>query len=402
MPTTDAAARHSAPGQLAGYLFQPERALFHLATGGSGTVVGIETLDDVSVLDGKGRIIREQDKHYTSDRIPLADRSKEFWNSLSIWLAAIDSGEVDDLEKAEFHLVTNKIVSTGLAHEIIKLQKFSLDSDWRKFVKKLRAAGINPPKGLISIVQSVLRHSDDTLITFAKRIRVTDGGLGSSGESLRETIADALLLNASDADDVLKGLLGWIHDTTLLLIRQRKPAWFSREDFAERYRRELFAHGDRQFFRETAAAEIPVTDEERARYRQNLFVKQLLWLGLSEGDEQLIEAIDDVYRSVSETVRLTKKGVVTPKDFQAFDDRLVIKWKSLRRAYAPKPMPVDEKALQKVGETVLNHAMEHREKLAGQETQEWYLTRGAFHKLADEPRLGWHPDYEKKCNQVVE
>ena len=43
MHTESASSKHSAPGQLAGYLFQVERALLHLATSGRGGVVEIET-----------------------------------------------------------------------------------------------------------------------------------------------------------------------------------------------------------------------------------------------------------------------------------------------------------------------------------------------------------------------
>lgn len=400
-PSNTSVASHSAAGPLAGYLFQVERALFHLATGGRGTVVGIETLDDVATIDRHGRTIREQDKHYTSNRVPLADRSKEFWNTLSIWLAAIDAEEVE-LEKTEFHFVTNKSLSKGLAYDLIKLQKFATDDNWEHFVKKLRKAGTNPPKHLKSIVGTVLNRKNEALIALTKKIRVTDAGLGSCGESLRETIADALHLDATNAPDVMNGLLGWLHDTTLFLLRSGKHAWFRREDFSERLWREKFAHSDKTFFRERAAAEIPVTDEQRRKYRENLFVKQLLWLGLPEDDEQFIEAMNDVYRSTTEAIRLTQKGVVTPNDFRAFDDRLVEKWKTLRRVHTPLPLPATDDGLEAAGKTVLHHAMDHREKLAGNETQEWYLTRGAFHKLADVPRLGWHPNYPAKWKRLVE
>ena len=57
---------HSAAGQMAGYLFQPERALYHLATGSRGSVVGIETLDDIAVVSQDGSIKLEQAKHYVS------------------------------------------------------------------------------------------------------------------------------------------------------------------------------------------------------------------------------------------------------------------------------------------------------------------------------------------------
>jgi len=75
MQKSNTIVSHAAPGQLAGYLFQPERALFHLAVAGRGSMVGIETLDDVAVVDQQGRSIREQDKHYTSQRTPLAGRN---------------------------------------------------------------------------------------------------------------------------------------------------------------------------------------------------------------------------------------------------------------------------------------------------------------------------------------
>ena len=111
--------------------------------------------------------------------------------------------------------------------------------------------------------------------------------------------------------------------------------------------------------------------------------------------------MNDVYRSTSEAIRLTQKGVVTPNDFRAFDERLVEKWKSLRRVHTPKPLPANEEKLQDVGKTVLHREMDHREPLAGNETQEWYLTRGAFHKLADVPRVGWHPHFQRKWERLV-
>jgi Holliday junction resolvasome RuvABC endonuclease subunit len=391
---------HSAPGQLAGYYFQAERALFHLATGKRGTVVGIETLDDVTAIDRHGQTTLEQDKHYTSNRTPLGARSKEFWNTLNNWLNAIETEEIA-LEKTEFHFVTNKTVNAGLVHDLIQLQMGSDEARITKFIAKLRKAGASPPKQLKTIVEGVLGRSDETLRELVQRIRVTDAGQASCGEALRETITDAMLLDTKSAPDVLNGLLGWLHDTTLLLIRSGKPAWFTRGDFAERYQRELFAHADKTFFKERAAAEIPVTEEDRATYRERLFLKQLLWLGIPENDEQFMEAMNDVYRSTAEAIRLTQKGTVTLKDFHAFDDRLVEKWKSLRRVHAPKPLPPSEDGLQGVGSTMLHRAMDHREPLAGQPTQEGYLTRGAFHKLADEPRLGWHPHYQKKWELFI-
>jgi hypothetical protein len=37
---------------------------------------------------------------------------------------------------------------------------------------------------------------------------------------------------------------------------------------------------------------------------------------------------------------------------------------------------------------------EHREKLAGADTEQVYLTSGTYHRLADLLRVGWHPRYK--------
>src|SRR6185312_1162139 len=103
---------HSAAGQMAGYLFQPERALFRLATSSRDDVIGIETLDDIAVVSPDGSTKLEQAKHYVSDA-NLSGRGKDFWKSLNIWLEAIENEEVE-ISKTEFFLVTNKTASSGL------------------------------------------------------------------------------------------------------------------------------------------------------------------------------------------------------------------------------------------------------------------------------------------------
>jgi hypothetical protein len=37
---------------------------------------------------------------------------------------------------------------------------------------------------------------------------------------------------------------------------------------------------------------------------------------------------------------------------------------------------------------------DHREKLAGTDTEQVYLTSGTYHRLADLLCVGWHPRYE--------
>src|ERR1039457_4618928 len=85
---------HSAAGPAAGFDYQFERALYWLAQSPASAVIGIETDDDVAVrrVDGS---LREQDKHSDRDGAkPFGDRSKDLWNTLWIWLDAIEKKQV--------------------------------------------------------------------------------------------------------------------------------------------------------------------------------------------------------------------------------------------------------------------------------------------------------------------
>lgn len=386
---------HSAAGQMAGYLFQPERALYHLATISRGSVVGIETLDDIAVVSSDGSMKLEQAKHYVSEKEPLADRSKELWNSLKIWLDGIQREEIDS-EKTEFFLVTNKTITKGIVSDLMSLGND--ETSRTNLVAKLRVAGKEPPESLREIFSSVLSHTDDELKQLVGRIRIIDGNT-SHGAGLRKEIADKLHLVQGTDDEIVISLLGWVHDTTLTLIRAGKPALLTREAFDERLRRITYRYNDTRFIQETEEALIPVNEQELQSRKGKLFVKQLQWLGLPDNDEQIIEAIEDHIRSGTEAIKLAQKGFVSKTDFEAFDDRLIKRWKTIKRTHTAGAMPSDETKKQEVGFNILNATMGHREPLAGQATTEYYLTQGAYHRLADEPpNLGWHPEYEHKAS----
>src|SRR5712692_10136418 len=101
--------RHSAPGAVAGFTYQFERALYWLAQSPAGAVIGIETDDDVAVRSANASLF-EQDKHsIRDDAQPFGDRSKDLWNTLAIWLDAIDARQVT-IETTVFLMVTNKLL----------------------------------------------------------------------------------------------------------------------------------------------------------------------------------------------------------------------------------------------------------------------------------------------------
>jgi hypothetical protein len=44
---------------------------------------------------------------------------------------------------------------------------------------------------------------------------------------------------------------------------------------------------------------------------------------------------------------------------------------------------------------------DYREKLAGSDTEQVYLTSGTYHRLADMVRVGWHPRFKELINAIT-
>ena len=267
--------RHTAAGSNAGFNYQFERALYWLASSPAGATIGIETDDDVAVRGANKSQLLEQDKHsIQAEATPFADRSKDLWNTLAIWIEALDSKEVAG-DAANFLMVTNKLLPDCIAKKIGQAEtKTQID----ECVAALEKAGQNPPEHIRHQVERVLRPaSSETLRSVISKCDLIDASQASTGPQLRkETVAQLQLPESclTAADSITDELLGWLHKTALAAWQQNQPAWIERNHFVN----QLHAIIDlrkRQITRERAEHLIPVTDEKVGREKGSHFVKQL-------------------------------------------------------------------------------------------------------------------------------
>lgn len=390
---------HLAAGPIAGSFFQAERALYWLAHSDASARVGIEVLDDVAIITGEGLVILEQDKNSVGSGEPLADRSRNLWNTFATWLEAVRDADVD-LDEAQFFLTTNKQLGDCWVRELQRSDRNS--GPPLALAVQLRALGSKPPKTLAPFVSRVLAFSDTEIAEILQRTNVEDASTSSSGAALRTRIAERLLLpKGCDPDRVMDALLGWIVNTTLILIRSGKPAWLEVSGFATQLFETISAFADRKF-RETAASLLKVTDSERAREMGRLFVDQIRLLEFEEEGEQVIEAIDDYLRCQEQMTRFAQEGSITEADVRRFQDGLQQRWQMIFRRHcrtATRQNDGSDVPAAHTGQDVFQEVLEHREALADQATTQFYLTKGTYHRLADtrgdngSPSIGWHPEF---------
>ncbi|MBP6782171.1 MAG: hypothetical protein KA152_00155 [Verrucomicrobiales bacterium] len=389
---------HSAPGSNAGFSFQFERALQYLATATAGSLVGVETDDDVAVRRADGTRLLEQDKHSIRENAkPFGDRSKDLWNTLKIWVEAIDSGEVLP-EKTLFLMVTNKELPQCIAHKIgaAKSQK-EVDA----CITELETAAISPPEGIQTIVARVLRSESRTnLQKLIKRCRVADSTAETAGDELRvKTISHLQLPEwcACHANSIFDELLGWMHRTALTSWQQNEPAWIKRDHFVNQIHA-IIDLRKRRIIRERAEHLILVSDDKVGEVKGSNFVKQIHLI--SDDDSVADTAIREFICCNIEKARLSTEGNITDDDWLTFESTLLTRWSKIRARILRMR---NNEAERDVGFEVFTDTTEaHCEKLAGSDTEQIYLTSGSYHRLAEHLQVGWHPRFEELMRQPSE
>ncbi|WP_239617327.1 ABC-three component system protein [Cohnella mopanensis] len=391
-------AKNSAPGSMAGYLFQPERALYWLVCSGNGSLIGIETEDDIvrQVKENAELNVREQAKHSITSNIPFGDHSKDLWNTLGIWLSDVATGKVN-YNNTQFQMVTNKEIESGL---VLELEKAKEPDEIKQCISKLRNIAKNTPQGIKAYVDKVISYNDQIIGDLIKQIVVCDRKKGSSGDkSLSEMKTRLMIPDHIPFNEVYNSLLGWVHSTAMSCWRNGIQAWLGRDAFIEYYHK-LISRYETHSFVERPKALIPITNVERQEQANAVFVRQLYLLAIESEDNLLIDAIDDYLMSSSERIRLSVLGDITKEDIDKFDDALKDRWKMIHAVYRQKYKKAQKQLSdiitfgEESGLDILHQTLNHREPLAGQQTEQFYLTRGSYHRLADAMEIGWHPDYK--------
>lgn len=389
-------SHHSAPGTSAAFSYQFERALYWLAQSPSGSVVGVETDDDVAVRGADASQLLEQDKHsIREDAEPFGDRSKDLWNTLAIWIEALDTKEVADTTR--FLMVTNKVLPECVAQQIGRAES---EKEITACVAALEVAAKTPPQHIALLIKRVLHlDSRTSLRRLILQCELVDASQATAGRELRKKTVAQLQLPEwclAGADSIADELLGWLHKTALVAWQLKQPAWIQRDHFVNQLHA-VIDRRKRQIARERAEHLIPVTEDKVGQEKGSPFVKQL---HLVTDDDGIVDsAIREFIRCNIEKSRLSAEGNVTDDDWTAFETVLRSRWDKIRARVIRMKRAAPE---EDIGfEIFTDTTEEYREKLAGSDTEQVYLTSGTYHRLADMVRVGWHPRFRELMSKLV-
>jgi len=375
--------RHAAPGQYLGYALQPVRLCCHLLNCDKSTNVSLEYIEDVAVHFADGRIIFEQMKSALKTN-PLADWSSDLWKAIRHWMEAIRNGEIE-IEKSEFIYYVTPIKSGNFAQRLSDANADGEIAIATQIISDAFARRVRKPLGCEGDVRFFLNASESERVNFVKRFKIIshDGDpLVYVRERFRSVVEPSLL------DDLCKSIIGIAKEDADNMIRKGGNAILNAGEFQTKIRsfvRSMNIPGLLISFSPLPSG-VAVEDVIAAR---PTFVRQL----------DLIDANSDVrVRAVSDFLRASADRSIWADRGLIFPDNLV-EWESglLRRHDATNrevTSTLPHLAPQQRGHLIYDRCTLVQFPLEGRGVPEHFVP-GSYNSLANDKRLGWHPDYAR-------
>jgi len=313
--TTKPKKKRSAADSAAGYDYQFQRMLWHLATSSPGTLVGIETDDDVS-LTKNGVTTLEQDKFVRKAKTnPFGNKSENLWKTLQIWIEHVTQTPCGNFR---FLFATNAEVKRKEDSLIWMIS----DAEDEETVKNCVAALRNTKssdKAILQIMDSVKGAVDAILETVIKNAKIVEGA----------KMDDAVLVEALESPTgideavLLNVMRGWICSIVMNKWATGEPGIVSRQQFIDAKNR--YCEKQKKIKQiERPWREVLVSEEDKGNYISNIFVEQILAVNMPEeiASDEIEHAIEDYIRFSTENSRLLNAGEITDEEWRTFFDHL--------------------------------------------------------------------------------
>jgi hypothetical protein len=386
-------SKFSAPDSALGYLYQVRVALLwslRRLRRGSDFIVSLETLDDVT-FETSGGSPEEllQTKHHRNREAVLTDANLDLWKTLRIWLDGYAAKTITP--RTTLYLIT-----TGKAPE------GSIASYLRSYDRNIEYA---------------LRRLEEVAHTSKSNANVPafTAFLDASPVDRRKLIEAIVIIDSApsieDIDGELKEEICWAadrqhHDAFL----ERIEGWWLRRSLkqlvsSENKDRILAVEIDEQMseLRNQFKRDSLPIDEDLLTYdldettkiahASSEFVLQLEVI--DAGKRRISAAVRDYYRAFEQRSRWLRNELLLIGDIAQYERRLIDEWELVFEAVNDELSEnLTEEMKQKAGRKVLEWA-EHTSLPIRPSVMEPFISRGSLHMLADDLRLGWHPEYQK-------
>ena len=396
---------HTAGPQLIGFDYQFYYFMYLVLDLNPGEKIGFEVLDDIHIELPDGSIELLQTKHTIQktskgEIVNLTERDSDLWKTISNWLLFINNSKDKDeyLNKTVFKLVTNKSINNNTFFEnIIKYQRNEIKiKAFSDYIKNLHS---NTDSVDIKNQIGSLKKLDNKIKSkFINQIQII-----SEPENIITLVKKRihkLIVKEERVNDVYNSLLSNMQHDKFLTIIDRKKFEISFEDYSIRYGN-CFDYA----YEKTVLPKRKLNLIYPEDLKSQTFIKQLVDIG-----ETFESDSDDIFKYTTAMLKTfnslndwKENGDILSTQIIAFDEEAIFVWdrifKERYRDYKSKiesgEISHDESLIKQIAIECISEVRKEKLKLKNDELNE-ELSNGQFYILSNEPKIGWHIDWEKK------
>ena len=380
-----------------GYLYQVRAALLwslQKLRHDESFQVSLEVLDDVAFESDIGDPSTFlQTKHHANRMAALTDSCSDLWKTLRVWI----EGAAENQITASLQLVTTGRAPANSAASKLKL--FGRDTEGaRAALDVIARTSTNAANA--SAYQAYESLNAQQRLALLERVLIIDAAptITDLDEELRTVIFWAV--DRAHQIPFLDRLEGWWLRRVIGQLTSTTDARIASveiesemSDLRDQFRQDsLPIDGD--------LLDFVLDDETAVAHQHYRFVKQLEII--DAGRRRVASAIRDFYRAYEQRSRWVREDLVVTLDISRYEKRLAEEWENVFDAVC------DE-----VGEA----ASDVERKAAARSVLQWaerasipirpgvtepFLCRGSLHMIADEGRIGWHPDFRTLLSPVLD
>ena len=374
---------------MTGYLFQARFALLRGLEEGRrhpGHALSIERFDDVAFEDAGGPFELIQTKHHAKGG-NLSDVSADLWRTLNIWIKLIIEDPTTSANTRFVFLTTNAAPAGSALSMLSPVQ----DKRDESCAMELLCKAANDSQNQAT---ADARDAFLDLTTVSRQLLVQNIWVFDRGPSIidvREEIEEVLHYSAppENVGTFTDHLEGWWFGRVILALSDPNSAAIPLAAIQNKVSelRESFKIRNLRLDEniETMPPPSVLPRDDRT------FIRQMTLVDVSE--EEMIATVHDYYRAYEQRSRWARENLLLDGEADRYDRVLGDAWYRRFLSYtADVTEGCDDGTKKAQGKKVFRWAREYQKPLRNRD--EIWLSSGSLQMLADEVRIGWHPDYK--------
>lgn len=341
----------------------------------------MEHVDDIAIHGPDGKLVLEQCKSALKSN-PLADGSVELWKTFATW-ASLCQGFQINAENTTFRLFVCTSNPPGAL--VTELHTAKSDQEVVAVLKKLaQRVTANNAHTASSIKISELISHDDALIQQIVsnfELVVASDPLDDIRKTLRATIP------AERIDDFAHAALGMVSAKIAALIRDEKTPIIDCDNFIRSFQAYVQKHN---WIGVLSPSIEPPSPEIAGRvvHTGPRFVQQLQAVEVDQ--DVLMRAAADFLQSEADRTHWAAEGIIVEESIIELDDQLERAFQLHRSEIADTLSSLPDANR---GRTLYNRCSRHQEHVGGRPVPSYFVP-GSYNILANDLRVGWHPNFE--------